>query len=46
MWHGTHDANVPVPMTRHMVERLPHGDFKEFEGDSDWTLVRHLDKSV
>lgn len=46
LWHGTHDANAPVRMIRYMVERLPHSDLNEFEGESHWTLARHLDKIV
>ena len=46
MWHGTRDANAPVRMIRYMSERLSHSDLIEFEGESHWTLVRHLDKVV
>ena len=44
LWHGTHDTNAPVRMIRYMVERLPHSDLDEFEGENHWTLARHLDK--
>ena len=44
VWHGTLDKNAPVQMIRYMVERLPYSDYREYEGDSHWTLHRHLEE--
>lgn len=42
-WHGTKDINVPLAWVRPMAERLPHGVFKEYEGETHFTLVKHLE---
>ncbi|KAK0715428.1 Alpha/Beta hydrolase protein [Lasiosphaeris hirsuta] len=42
-WHGTKDANVPLAWARHMADQLPHATFKEYEGETHFTLVKHLD---
>jgi len=44
LWHGTQDKNAPVRMARYMAERLPHSVLHEFEGETHFTLFRHLEK--
>ena len=44
LWHGTLDKNAPVQMIRYMVERLPYTEFREYEGESHWTLHRHIEE--
>lgn len=44
LWHGTQDKNAPVRMVRYIVERLPHSVLREFEGESHFTLFRHLEE--
>ncbi|KAK1765216.1 Alpha/Beta hydrolase protein [Phialemonium atrogriseum] len=44
LWHGTKDSNSPIGWVRSMAERLPNGVLKEFEGDTHFTIVNHLDK--
>ena len=44
-WHAL-DTNAPVQMIRWMTKRLPYSNLHEFEGESHWDLVRHLDDIV
>ncbi|KAI1936283.1 hypothetical protein LOZ66_004742 [Ophidiomyces ophidiicola] len=44
VWHGTKDKNSPVRAIRYMVERLPHGDLCEFEGDNHYALAHHTER--
>jgi len=46
MWHGTKDKNAPIRMARYMSERLPNCILREFEDDTHFTLVRHLEGIV
>ncbi|KAJ0415369.1 Alpha/Beta hydrolase protein [Aspergillus carlsbadensis] len=44
IWHGEKDANVPIEMIRNMAERLPHADLRVYEGETHFTLSRHIDE--
>ncbi|KAL3447134.1 Alpha/Beta hydrolase protein [Aspergillus insuetus] len=44
IWHGKNDANVPIEMIRNMAERLPHADLRVYEGETHYTLSRHIDE--
>jgi pimeloyl-ACP methyl ester carboxylesterase len=44
IWHGGKDANVPIEMIRNMAERLPHADLRVYEGETHYTLSRHIDE--
>ncbi|KAL2851226.1 Alpha/Beta hydrolase protein [Aspergillus pseudodeflectus] len=44
IWHGEKDANVPIEMIRNMAERLPHADLRVYEGETHYTLSRHIDE--
>ncbi|KAH9909721.1 alpha/beta hydrolase [Xylariomycetidae sp. FL2044] len=44
VWHGTADVSAPYPMIRWMVERLPHAVLKDCEGDTHYTMGRHLEE--
>ncbi|KAK7426891.1 hypothetical protein QQZ08_006637 [Neonectria magnoliae] len=46
MWHGVEDQNAPVAMIRYMAERLPHGVLREFEGDTHYTMFKHLEGAL
>ena len=46
IWHGTEDKNAPVIMIRYLAERLPHCVLQEFEGDTHYTMFKHLDRAL
>ncbi|KPM35880.1 hypothetical protein AK830_g10687, partial [Neonectria ditissima] len=46
MWHGVEDGNAPVAMIRYMAERLPHSVLHEFEGDTHYTMFKHLEGAL
>ncbi|KAL2862818.1 alpha/beta fold hydrolase [Aspergillus lucknowensis] len=46
IWHGEKDANAPIEMIRYMAARLPHCDLREFEGETHYTLSRHLEEII
>lgn len=43
MWHGVEDKNAPIGMMRWMAERLPHCKLQEFEGETHYTMWKHID---
>lgn len=46
IWHGTRDWNSPIRMVRYMKERLPHCDLHELEGETHFTVMKHLEEIV
>ncbi|EPQ57500.1 alpha/beta-hydrolase [Gloeophyllum trabeum ATCC 11539] len=44
LWHGTKDVNAPIRHTRYMAERLPHGVLHEYEGETHFTILHHLEE--
>lgn len=42
IWHGVEDQQSPIRMIRYMAQHLPHCELREFEGESHFTLVKHL----
>ncbi|KAL5344025.1 Alpha/Beta hydrolase protein [Aspergillus crustosus] len=43
IWHGEKDANAPIEMIRYMAEKLPHAVLKVYEGETHYTVSRHLE---
>lgn len=46
MWHGTKDANSPIRMVRYRKERLPDCELHELEGETHFTIMKHLEDVV
>ncbi|KAF2185307.1 alpha/beta-hydrolase [Zopfia rhizophila CBS 207.26] len=46
IWHGAEDKNAPVVMIRYLAERLPHCVLREFEGDTHYTMFKHLEEAL
>lgn len=46
IWHGADDNNAPVVMIRYLAERLPHCVLQEFEGDTHYTMFKHLEGAL
>lgn len=46
IWHGTKDANSPIRMVRYMKERLPDCELNELEGETHFTIQKHLEDVV
>lgn len=46
LWHGAEDKNAPTVMIRYMVERLPHCVLREFEGDTHYTMFKHVEGAL
>jgi pimeloyl-ACP methyl ester carboxylesterase len=46
VWHGGKDANAPAVMIRYMIERLPHGIYREFKDDTHYTMFKHLEEAI
>jgi pimeloyl-ACP methyl ester carboxylesterase len=46
IWHGAQDTNAPMAMIRYMVERLPHCVLHEFEGDTHYTMFKHVEGAL
>jgi pimeloyl-ACP methyl ester carboxylesterase len=44
IWHGTEDANAPFPMIQYMAKRIPHSILHEFEGETHYTMHKHLEQ--
>ncbi|KAI3320137.1 alpha/beta hydrolase [Xylariaceae sp. AK1471] len=42
IWHGTEDGQSPIRMVRYLAQHLPHCELREFEGETHFTLVKHL----
>ena len=46
IWHGADDKNSPVATIRYLAERLPHSVLHEFEGDTHYTMFKHLEGAL
>ncbi|KAB5566119.1 alpha/beta hydrolase [Coniochaeta sp. 2T2.1] len=46
IWHGVEDTNSPIEMVRYMKEQLPDCDLHELEGETHFTIVKHLEEVV
>lgn len=46
IWHGTADNNSPIRMIRWMSERLPDCELHEYEGESHFTIIKHLEDII
>jgi pimeloyl-ACP methyl ester carboxylesterase len=44
IWHGTADQQSPVHMVRALARRLPRCVLHEYEGETHFTLAKHLDR--
>ncbi|KAJ5172230.1 hypothetical protein N7492_004823 [Penicillium capsulatum] len=42
LWHGSADHNTPVSMGRYLAEQIPRVQYKEYEGDSHYTIHYRL----
>lgn len=46
VWHGTADKNSPIRMVRWMSERLPNCELHELEGETHFTIMKHLEDII
>lgn len=46
IWHGTKDTNSPISMIRYMRDRLPQGELYELEGETHFTIMKHLEDVI
>lgn len=46
IWHGAKDTNAPVALIRYMVEKLPYCIYHEFEGDTHYTMYKHVEGAM
>lgn len=46
IWHGAEDTNAPVALIRYMVKNLPHCIYHEFEGDTHYTMFKHIEGAI
>ncbi|KAF1982327.1 alpha/beta-hydrolase [Aulographum hederae CBS 113979] len=46
MWHGTKDVSAPFSMMQYLARRLPHAVLHECEGDTHFTMDRHLERII
>ncbi|KFY10018.1 hypothetical protein V492_05254 [Pseudogymnoascus sp. VKM F-4246] len=46
IWHGAQDKNAPVALIRYMVEKLPYCVYHEFEGDTHYTMFKHVEGAI
>lgn len=46
IWHGTNDVSAPFSMIQYMAKRLPHSALYECEGDTHFTMTRHLEEAL
>ncbi|KAH8685326.1 Alpha/Beta hydrolase protein [Ilyonectria robusta] len=46
LWHGARDTNAPAVMIRYMADKLPHAVLREFEGDTHYTMFKHLEGAL
>ncbi|KAI1426640.1 Alpha/Beta hydrolase protein [Xylaria sp. FL1777] len=42
IWHGVEDSQSPIRMVRWLARQLPHCELREFEGETHFTLAKHL----
>jgi pimeloyl-ACP methyl ester carboxylesterase len=46
IWHGAEDKNAPIVMIRYLADRLPHGTLRVFDGDTHYTMFKHLEGAL
>ena len=46
VWHGAEDTNAPVALIRYMVKKLPYCIYHEFEGDTHYTMFKHIEGAI
>ncbi|KAK9415049.1 hypothetical protein SUNI508_10654 [Seiridium unicorne] len=46
IWHGAKDVNSPIRMVRWMNDRLQNSELNEFEHETHFTIVKHLEAMV
>ncbi|KAH7141334.1 Alpha/Beta hydrolase protein [Dactylonectria estremocensis] len=46
LWHGAKDTNAPAVMIRYLADKLPHAVLREFEGDTHYTMFKHLEGAL
>ncbi|RVX69289.1 hypothetical protein B0A52_06882 [Exophiala mesophila] len=46
IWHGALDTSAPIGMIRYLAERLPHTKLRVFEGDTHYTMFKHLEGAI
>ncbi|ORY30172.1 Alpha/Beta hydrolase protein [Naematelia encephala] len=46
IWHGLDDDNSPIAAIRYLANQLPHSELHEFEGDTHYTMFRHLEGAL
>ncbi|KAI0465999.1 alpha/beta hydrolase [Xylaria cf. heliscus] len=42
IWHGVEDGQSPIHMVRYLAKQLPHCELRELEGETHFTMVKHL----
>ncbi|KAI0188304.1 alpha/beta hydrolase [Xylaria flabelliformis] len=43
IWHGVQDGQSPIHMVRYLAKHLPHCELREFEGETHFTMTKHLE---
>jgi pimeloyl-ACP methyl ester carboxylesterase len=46
IWHGVNDTNAPITMMRYMADKVPNAVLHELEGDTHYTMTRHLEAAL
>jgi pimeloyl-ACP methyl ester carboxylesterase len=46
IWHGDHDANVPVAMARHLARQIPGSSLTIYPGEGHLIVPKHWDEIV
>lgn len=46
IWHGVDDKNAPILMIRYLADRLPQCTLQEFDGDTHYTMFKHLEGAL
>lgn len=46
IWNGTEDVNTPIHMARWMVDQLPNGSLREFDGDTHYSIFLRRSEEV
>ncbi|KAI1748448.1 alpha/beta hydrolase [Xylaria castorea] len=42
IWHGVEDGQSPIHMVRYLAKHLPHCELRELEGETHFTMAKHL----
>jgi len=46
IWHGVQDTNAPIVAIRYLTDRLPHATLHECEGETHYTMIKHLEAAL